>query len=213
MVLIVFLSILAVLYLVLFTGVLGVRTVTVEGTKGLTADEVRTAAAVEMGKPLIRLDTDEIAGRVSQLPRVSHVSVERSWPSTVTIEVTERTPVGFVRRPEGVHLVDSAGVDFAVIAQVPTGLPAIDVAKPGPDDPATKAVVDVLGRMPQQLRDMVTGLAAQSAGSVQLTLTDGRVVKWGNSTDTERKAMVLAALLTRPGKSYDVSAPDLPTVS
>jgi cell division protein FtsQ len=144
---------------------------------------------------------------------VSHVSVERSWPSTVTIVVTERTPVGFVRRPEGVHMVDSAGVDFAVIAQAPTGLPSIDVAKPGPDDPATKAVVDVLGRMPQQLRDMVTGLAAQSPGSVQLTLTDGRVVKWGNSTDTERKAMVLAALLTRPGKSYDVSAPDLPTVS
>jgi cell division protein FtsQ len=38
-------------------------------------------------------------------------------------------------------------------------------------------------------------------------------VKWGNSADSERKAMVLAALLTRPGKTYDVSAPDLPTVS
>jgi cell division protein FtsQ len=211
--LVVFLSVLGLVYVVLFTGVLGVRTVAVEGTKGLTPDEVRAAAAVEMGKPLIQLDTDEIAARVGALPRVAHVDVERSWPSTVTITINERSPVGFVRRPEGVHMLDSTGVDFAVTSQAPTGLPAIDVATPGPGDPATKAVVDVLARIPQQLRGMVTGLAAQSPGSVQLTLTDSRVVKWGNSADTERKAAVLAALLTRPGKTYDVSAPDLPTVS
>lgn len=212
-VLIVFLSIVGVLYLLLFTSVLGVHKVDVDGTKGLTPEEVRKVAAVDMGTPLIRLDTDEIVKRVATLPRVARVDVERSWPTTVVITVTERTPVGFVRRPDGVHMVDSAGIDFAVIPQVPTGLPSIEVANISPADPATHSVVDVLARIPQQLRDMVTGLSAQTAGSVQLTLTDGRVVKWGNSADSERKAMVLAALLTRPGKTYDVSAPDLPTVS
>jgi cell division protein FtsQ len=212
-VLFVFLGIVGSLYLLLFTGVLGVRTVEVDGTKGLTPDEVRKVAAVEMGTPLIRLDTDEIVKRVATLPRVEKVDVERSWPSTVTIIVTERTPVGFAKRPDGVHMVDSTGIDFATIPQVPTGLPSIEVATISPTDPATHSVVDVLARIPQQLRDMVVGLSAQTAGSVQLTLTDGRVVKWGNSADSERKAMVLAALLTRPGKVYDVSAPDLPTVS
>jgi cell division protein FtsQ len=212
-VLVTFLGVVAVLYIVFFTGVLGVRQVDVEGIKGLTADEVRVAAAVEMGKPLIRLDTDEIAERVSRLPRVWHVSVERSWPTTVTVTVDERGPVGYVGKPDGAHMVDASGVDFAVIPQPPTGLPVLDLATPAPDDPATRAVVEVLGRIPQQLRGMVTGLGAKTAGSVQLTLTDGRVVRWGNSADSERKAMVLAALLTRPGKTYDVSAPDLPTVS
>lgn len=213
MVLLGFLSVLAVLYLVLFTSVLGVRTVEVAGVKGLTPDEVRAAAAVELGKPLIRLDTDEIAERVSRLPRVWHVTVERSWPSTVLIAVDERAAVGFVPRPDGAHMIDSTGVDFAVVGQAPAGLPTLTLAAPSRDDPATKAVVDVLARVPQQLRGLVTGLGAQSAGSVQLALTDGRIVKWGNSADTERKAAVLAALLTRPGKTYDVSAPDLPTVS
>lgn len=212
-VLVTFIGVVAVIYIVFFTGVFGVRQVDVTGIKGLTADEVRAAAAVEMGRPLIRLDTDEIAERVSHLPRVWHVSVERSWPTTVTITVDERGPVGYVSKPDGAHMVDASGVDFAVIPEPPTGLPVLDLATPAPGDPATKAVVEVLGRIPQQLRGMVTGLGAKTAGSVQLALTDGRVVKWGNSADSERKAMVLAALLTRPGKTYDVSAPDLPTVS
>jgi cell division protein FtsQ len=213
MVLVVFLGILGLLYLVLFTSVLGVRTVDVSGTKGLTPDEVRTAAAVEMGKPLIRLDTDEIVARVAKLPRVAHVDVQRSWPSTVEILVTERTPVAFARGNDGVHLVDSTGVDFAITPQAPTGLPSVEVPSLGPNDPATRAVVEVLGQIPQQLRDRVVGLSAKSAGSVQLNLVDGRVAKWGNAADSERKSMVLAALLTRPGKVYDVSAPDLPTIA
>jgi cell division protein FtsQ len=213
MVLVIFLSILGLLYLLLFTGVLGVHKVDVDGTKGLTPEEVRKVAAVDMGTPLIRLDTDEIVKRVATLSRVAKVDVERSWPQTVVITVHERDPVGFVKRPDGVHMVDGAGTDFATIPQAPTGLPSIELATISPQDPATRSVVDVLARIPQQLRDMVVGLSAQTAGSVQLTLTDGRVVKWGNSADSERKAMVLAALLTRPGKTYDVSAPDLPTVS
>ena len=48
--------------------------------------------------------------------------------------------------------------------------------------------------------------------SITLTLTDGRVVVWGTTDHTEEKAEKLAALLTQPGHTYDVSSPDLPTV-
>ncbi|WP_167975232.1 hypothetical protein [Lentzea indica] len=44
-------------------------------------------------------------------------------------------------------------------------------------------------------------------------LTGNRVVKWGSSDDTPRKAAVLMVLLTRPGLVFDVSSPDLATVS
>jgi len=43
-------------------------------------------------------------------------------------------------------------------------------------------------------------------------LTDGRAVIWGTTDRTDEKAEKLAALLTRPGHTYDVSSPDLPTV-
>ncbi|MEI7717664.1 MAG: cell division protein FtsQ, partial [Mycobacterium sp.] len=39
-----------------------------------------------------------------------------------------------------------------------------------------------------------------------------RVVIWGTMDRTEEKAEKLAALLTQPGRTYDLSSPDLPTV-
>lgn len=212
-VLLVFLSIIGVLYILLFTPVLGASTVKVEGVKGLTEDEIRKVAAVELGEPLIRMDTEEITARVATLPRVARVEVNRSFPGTVEIVVTERSPVAYARVPEGAQLVDATGMGFAVVPQAPPGLPSIEVATIGPNDPATKAVVEVLAKIPQQVRESTVTLAAKSPGNVQLTLADGRIVKWGNAADSERKSMVLAALLTRPGKVYDVSAPDLPTIA
>ncbi|MCE7007466.1 FtsQ-type POTRA domain-containing protein [Kibdelosporangium philippinense] len=213
MVVLVFFGIVGLLYVILFTPVLGVRSVDVQGLEGLTPDEVRTVAAVEMGKPLVRLDTGEIADRVATLPRVAKVSVERSWPSTVEIIITERTPVAYAKLADGAHMVDATGADYAVVPQAPAGLPSIEVATLGTGDAATRAVVDVLGRIPPQLKERVVTLAAKTPGDVQLRLTTGQLVKWGNAADSERKAMVLAALLQRPGKTYDVAAPDLPTVS
>jgi cell division protein FtsQ len=37
-------------------------------------------------------------------------------------------------------------------------------------------------------------------------------VVWGTTDRTEEKALKLGALLTQPGRTYDVSSPDLPTV-
>ena len=66
------------------------------------------------------------------------------------------------------------------------------------------------------LRPEVAGqvgrIAAPSVASITLTLGDGRVVIWGTTDRTEEKAEKLAALLTQPGRTYDVSSPDLPTV-
>ncbi|MBP2324016.1 cell division protein FtsQ [Kibdelosporangium banguiense] len=212
-VLLVFLGIVGLVYVVLFTPVLGASDVEVHGAQGLTPDEVRKVAAVEMGKPLLRLDTDEIAARVATLPRVAHVEVNRSLPGTVEITVAERNPVAYALSPEGAHMVDGTGRDYAVVPQAPPGLPSIEVARIAPEDPATRAVVDVLGKIPPQLRERVVTLAAKTPGDVQLKLNDGRLVKWGNAADSGRKALVLAAILTRPGKVFDVAAPDLPTVS
>nr|CEL16897.1 Cell division protein FtsQ [Kibdelosporangium sp. MJ126-NF4]CTQ91874.1 Cell division protein FtsQ [Kibdelosporangium sp. MJ126-NF4] len=213
MVLLAFVGVLAVLYVVFFTPVLGARSVDVQGTQGLTPDEVRAVAAVEMGKPLVRLDTDEIARRVATLPRVAKVGVERSWPGTVEITVSEREPVAYAKLADGAHMVDAHGVDYAVVPQAPPGLPLIEAPALGTGDPATRAIVDVLGQLPPQLRQRVVGLSAKTPGDVQLKLADGQAVKWGDASDSQRKSMVLSALLTRPGKVYDVAAPDLPTIS
>jgi len=206
-------TVLGVGYLVVFTSTFGARSVNVVGARTIPADAIRAAAAIEPGTPLVRLDTEEVAARVGKLPKVFSVEVSRSFPSTVEITVVERTPVAMVPSAVGAHLVDGTGLDYEVVKQPPPGLPELVVSTVRPDDPATRAAVAVLSAIPQQLRAQLATVTAKTPGDVQLTLTDERTVKWGNAENSQRKAAVLAPLLTRPGTVYDVVTPDFPTVS
>jgi cell division protein FtsQ len=207
------LSVLAVTYLVMFTSMLGVRSVEVVGVREIPEEDVIKAAAIEHGTPMVQLDAAEAAARVAKLPRVFEVRVERSWPSTVQIIVTERSPVAVLRSGSRTHLIDSTGLDYAVVPTPPAGLPTLAMSNVSPGDPATKAVVTVLGAIPKQLKVQLTTVTANTPGDVRLTLSDGRLIKWGDTHDNARKAAVLAALLTRPGKTFDVATPDFPTVA
>jgi len=57
----------------------------------------------------------------------------------------------------------------------------------------------------------VASVAARTRDDVVVTLADGTTVQWGDASQSDRKAAVLAALLKVKAGSYDVSAPDLPT--
>lgn len=207
------LTVVALTYCVFFTPLLGVHQVDVRGSVVLTEDEVRAVAAIEPGSPLVRLDLAGIHDRVAAMPRVAAVEVERQLPGTVRLLITERVPVGSVKMPDGFHLVDATGKDYAVLPAAAPGVPELVLAAPSTADPATRAVVGVVNELPEKLRPEVVAVAATSGADVKLTLTGDRVVKWGSAEDTPRKAAVLLVLLTRTGTTYDVSSPDLATVS
>lgn len=206
-------TVLALAYLVCFTSFLGVRTVEVRGAAAVPEDRVRAAAAVPDRAPMLLLNTGEIAGRVAQLPGVASVDVSRSWPSTVRIIVTERDPVGFFTAGDGVHLVDGTGLDYKTVRTRPEKLPELSLARVAPDDPVTRSVTAVLLSLPPELRAQVTTVRAKTPGGVEFTLAAGKVVRWGSAENADRKAKVLAVLLTREGRTYDVASPELPTVS
>jgi cell division protein FtsQ len=194
-----------------FTPVMSARRLIVVGTATVTRGEVLDAAKVRPGMPLLQIDTDRVADRVAAIPRVASARVQRQYPSALRITIVERLPVVVRDYPDGPHLYDRDGVDFAV-APPPPALPYLDVDNPGPSDPATKAALQVLTALRPEVAGQVSRIAAPSVASITLTLTDGRVVVWGTTDHTEEKAQKLAALLTQPGHTYDVSSPDLPTV-
>ncbi|MGH3439103.1 MAG: cell division protein FtsQ/DivIB [Sciscionella sp.] len=207
------LAVVAVIAVLLFTPVLGVRSVHVAGVHVLSADQVRTAAGISQGTPLVRVNTTAVRHRVAQLLPVASVRVIRSWPSEVDIEITERTPIAVFKAGDGWHLVDGRGVPYLKVATAPTGLPVMDLPKVSPEDHATRSVTSVLAALPRRLLAKVTKITSSPSGDARFTLAGGKQVKWGTAQDSDRKAAVLKVLLTRPGKVYDVSSPDLPGVS
>lgn len=201
-------------YALFFSPLLGVRTVEVTGAKGLSAQQVREAAGVPMGHPMLRLDTDELSRRVlDELPGAAAAEVSRSWPSTVRIAVRERVPVAVFRASDGMRLVDAEAADFPPAGKVPRGLPELTLSRFDAADPASAAAVRSLMSLPGSMRRQVVSVAADTPGSVEFTMRNKRLVRWGDAMDGRRKAAVLQALLQQRGKVFDVSSPDLPTVS
>ena len=194
-----------------FTGLLGVRHVTVTGVRALSADQVRAAAGVPDRRPLARVDTGAVADHVRALPGVERVAVARSWPGTLRITITERHGVAVVKRAGAYWLVDPDGVVFQRVAARPK-LPVLELVAVGPDDPTATAALAAVTALPPRLLVVVGTVRAATPEQVTLTLTDGRTVFWGGGEDSAAKASVLGALLSRPGRHYDVSTPSVVTV-
>lgn len=194
-----------------FTPAMSARDIVVTGIGTVTREEVLDAARVRPGTPLLQINTNQVADRVAAIRRVASARVQRQYPSALRITIVERVTVAVKDFADGPHLFDRDGVDFAT-GPPPPALPYLDVADPGPNDPATKAALQVLTALRPEVAGQVGRIAAPSVASITLTLGDGRVVIWGTTDRTDEKAEKLAALLTQPGRTYDVSSPDLPTV-
>lgn len=194
-------------------GLADVEGVEVTGTGTVAEPDVRAAAAVTVGAPLAGVDLEAIEWRVEQIAGVADADAGRDWPHTVTIGVTERVPVAVADTPEGVYLVDRTGVAY-LPAPDPPALPKLAIPNVGPDDPATRATLDVLAALTADLRRDVLAVefAPSPAGRVTLRLTKNRQVRWGSPDRAVEKAAVLGPLLSQSGSVYDVASPELPTV-
>jgi cell division protein FtsQ len=192
--------------------VLVLKQVDVPGVSAATADEVRTAAALPSGEQLVQLDLAAAQRRVAAIRTVRSVTVSRSWPSTVTIEVTLRRPVAVVKDADGsLHLADETGTAYAELTKAPDDLPqvAADPANPA----AVRSVVQVLAALPAALRASVSTAAAKGPDNVTLKLA-GLTVVWGSAADSDLKVTVLRALRSAnpSARHFDLSAPRSPSV-
>ncbi|MBA8794308.1 cell division protein FtsQ [Friedmanniella endophytica] len=193
-----------------FSSLFAARTVEVHGTRVLTQADVRRAAAVPPGVSLARLDLGAITRRVDALREVANARVQRSWPDTVVITVTERTPALVVQQAAGYVLIDANGVAYRVQADRPAGT-ALATVDPGNATLLTQ-VATVMGSLPPDIARQVDTVGATTVDSITLQLTRNRTVFWGDAERNADKARVLAALLDHKGSRYDVSAPDFPAI-
>lgn len=196
-------------WLVTMSSVFRVHDVTVQGNKLLSADEVRLAALVAPDTRMITVDTDGIASRVGELLAVRGVEVRRDLPSTLIIEVTERTVV--FQRVEGgtFEWVDDEGVIFSTSEQPIEGV--LQAVTAGNDARVLKDVAEVVSHIPPALLPRVEKVQAKAVDRITLELNEGDLVVWGSAEQSALKADVLEVLLSVDAKLYDVSAPSHPT--
>ncbi|WP_327314438.1 cell division protein FtsQ/DivIB [Streptomyces sp. NBC_01235] len=206
---------------------LRVERVTVSGTNVLTPQQVREAADVPVGSPLISVDTDAIEARLrAELPRIDSVDVVRSWPHGIGLKVTERTPVLLVQKGSNFVEVDDEGVRFATVSEAPKGLPLLEVTVSSSRSAAAslrrfgegrlvREAVKAAGSLPAAVARDTRLVKVRSYDDISLELSDGRTVAWGSSEKGAAKSRALTALMKAAptARHFDVSAPTAPASS
>ncbi|MFF3579929.1 cell division protein FtsQ/DivIB [Streptomyces mirabilis] len=216
----------AALWLLYGSSWLRAEKVSVSGVRVLTDRQVRDAADVAVGSPLISIDTDAIEARLRRkLPRIDSVDVVRSWPHGIGLKVVERTPVLILKNTGngGKYLeVDAKGVRFATVSAAPRGVPTLELAvsksavlRRFPVDRLVREAVEVAGEIPAAVRRDTRIVKVRSYDSISLELSGGRSVEWGSGEKGRAKARTLTALMkAAPGaRHFDVSAPIAPASS
>jgi cell division protein FtsQ len=202
------------------SGWFEVREIVVTGTLRVPVAQVTQAAQSEVGRPVFLADLETVRSNVVRFPLVSDVKVSRSWPGTLRVEVTERTPKAALPVPEGgVVLVDRDGAEIQQVASPPLGVPLLYVNLEHSGVQSLRAALDTYLSISSQLRERTLRMGAGGPHSVWFELKDGSQVVWGAPEESDRKERVLAALRkARPAeqgggiRKYDVSAPGAPAV-
>lgn len=196
-------------WLVWFSPVLAVKGVDVAGTRLLSTEQVRRAAAVPEGEPLARVDLARVLARVEALAEVSSADVTRSWPDAVRIDVVERVSVAVVDLGGRLRGMDDEGVVFQEFGKVPVDLPRVQTTGTASPE-ALREAAGVVGALPDDLARRVEHVEVGTVDQISLVLRDGRQVVWGSAEQADLKARVLEALLQQRARVYDVSVPASP---
>jgi cell division protein FtsQ len=214
------------------TPLLDVDAIVVAGTTRTPAEVVAGATGVVRGDAMSDLDLAAAERSVEALPWVATATVQRDWPGTLRVRITERSPVAAVPGPGPWAVVDGAGRVLDVAAEPPAVLPRVSgVAPAGPAGTTVPAgaadVLDALRALPAGLADRVRGVDVAADG-MRLAVgpapaEDGTVgpaeitVVLGPAHDVAAKAVSALAVLARvdvgPGAVLDVRVPSAPALT
>jgi len=99
-------------YLLYSPGVLlkNAEQIEVRGGRYVTAEAIAEKFSADMGRSVVRVPLTDRREDIESLAWVEEAHVQRVMPNRILVEVTERTPVAFLRTGNDLSLVDSHGV-------------------------------------------------------------------------------------------------------
>lgn len=206
------------------SGVFTVRQVTVSGVSHITAEEMTELAAVPEGTTLLNVDANGITSRLTSNPWVQSASVDRVFPDTLNLNVTERTISAVVsvtvdesntverwalasdgmwltelpdqNSAEGQALPASVYEDAANALEI-TDIPYGSSPEAGKycNNANVENALSIIDGMTTELADQIKSVSAASSNSTTLTLDNGVEIAFGDSQDIRDKERVCLELL------------------
>lgn len=213
-----------VVFLFFYSAAFVVKDIEVSGGREEVQDSALQLAQIPPGRPLARVAEGAVTERVLTDTRISDISVEREWPSSVRLVVTEREPILALTGGGTTWLADAGGVVYEQVDEASNKLPKFETrGDPTELDRATVAGVAQLWRTrpdPDQLEGDLARPRIAADGAV--TMRVGRVdLVWGQPVENEKKWQVIQAVIGQEAVDpqgetrmrIDVRTPDTPVVT
>jgi cell division protein FtsQ len=198
-------------FLVTRSPLLDVDDLRAHGAEHTSIDDLRAASGIAAGDPMTGVDLSGAEAAIAALPWVDTVRVERDWPGTIEIHVTERRPAATLAGPTGEwFLVDDTGRVLEGVDGAAPDRPTITltepVAAPGATQPGLGAALALVRQLTPDLQAWVVAVQPAPDGTVDLLLQRDIRVDLGSTAHVADKMVDLATLLAR------VDLTDLATV-
>ena len=184
---------------------LGVKTVQVEGRHHLTDAEIAEALGPRDGVSILAFDTNAARDRLKHHGWVAEARVMRLLPSTLVVELEERTPFALWRDGDKIAAIDRSGRVLA-LAQAKDFPNLRVVSGAGAAAPAAE-IIDALDAVPE-LRDRVRDVERIAGRRWDLVLDTGLRAKLP-ATDFAAALVDLSAIAARnPAALYEIAEID-----
>jgi cell division septal protein FtsQ len=156
---------------------------------------------------MMRLDLASAEERIETIPMVQSARLERRWPQTIRVVVTERTPWAFWQAGADRFVIDSEGVVLPGSAPLETAPVTADLSGPlrlfpgdRVDGDAVLLARALLERIPEKLAMNIASLEYTPQQGLAITTDAGYRVVVGDSQNVDYKLAVWQAIEGRLGR-------------
>ena len=84
--------------------------ISVDGNHFVAPQGIREIFVADRGRSILRVPIDRRRRQLEGIPWVERATVRRALPNRIEVEITERTPVAFLREGSQLSLIDARGV-------------------------------------------------------------------------------------------------------
>lgn len=102
-----------------------VQSVSVSGNNFVSMEELNPYLQKVKGVNIFKSDIEDIAKRLRNIPWIKDVSVRREPPSSISVNIVERTPAVYVNSKGGLYLADEEGTLLGEKEGLSFGLPVV----------------------------------------------------------------------------------------
>ncbi len=174
-----------------------VRRFEVSGGNHLHRARLLAIAGITMSTNVLWLNEGAAEHRLEAEPWIADADVRATFPLTIQVSVTERSPVA-VARGDVVSLMAADGTSLGS-GHAPRGLPVIELGATSSVEgvrPSPVGAARALGAMTPALRAQVARVRVLLDGTLELRLRDGPTVRFGTPDDARLKARAIERMLS-----------------